>query len=94
MAVVETDLYRVVSYLRRSLGRQLGLVHGQQWRSREFYAWAGFLLFALIVAGRAGTIVPQKRKVKMAGVPIRPDNVHAHPRLHVDLHIDGLFALV
>src|SRR5271170_2130007 len=91
MAVGKTDLYRVSTDLRGGLCLYLWFVYWQKRRSRRHIpVRQRLLLFALIVTGRTGTVVPKERKIEMTGMTVGPHNIHASSRLHVDPHIFGL----
>lgn len=94
MAIVEADLDGVVPYLRGGLRARLRLVHGQERRGGKIHGGEGFLLGAFIVAGRAGTMVAEKRKIEVAGMAVRPGDVDTRARFHVHFYGSWLLALI
>ncbi len=66
VAIIEVDLYRVVSYLRGPLRPQLRFIHRQKRRRGNIHWPRGFFFCAFVVASGTGAVIPQKRKIKMA----------------------------
>src|SRR5277367_5561729 len=92
VAVGKLNLNRVVPHRIGALGGDARLVHGQQGRAGRGSA-LGFLL-ALVVAQRAGAMIPQKRKIVAAGMLVRPGDLHAFTRRDVHLDARRLFSRV
>lgn len=96
MAVRKRNLYRILADGICGLRARFGLEHRQRGRRRKRRRSFAQLRFldALVVARRAGTLFAQIWKIKMAGVPVGPSNVHARAAADVNLHTGGLASLV
>jgi hypothetical protein len=94
MPVIENDLDRIVPNLGGGIGAGLGLVHGQQRRSRKIERGRHLFFAALVIACGAGALVAQIGKIEVAGVSVSPSDIHAGTGLHVNFHLGGFFALV
>ena len=96
VAIRKSDLNRVIPYLRSGLSARLGLEHGQ--RRRRCHSrgegFESFFLAALVVAGRAGTLVAQIRKIVMAGVAVSPGDVYTGAARYVNFDASWLFSQV
>src|SRR5437763_2560101 len=77
VAIRKSDLNGVIPYLRSGLSARLGLEHGQGRRRchSRGEGFESFFLAALVVGGRAGTFVAQIRKIVMAGVAGRREDL-------------------
>ena len=91
MAVGEKNLDGVVPYLRGALRPGLWLIHRQHRGGRQGQR---FFLAALVVAGRTGTVITQKRKIEVACVAVGPANVDACSGFHVYPDVCWLLSLV
>jgi len=96
VAIRKSDLNRVIPYLRSGLSARLGLEHGQ--RRRRCHSrgegFESFFLATLVVAGRAGTLVAQIRKIVMAGVAVSPGDVYTGAARYVNFDASWLFSQV
>src|SRR5713226_8872004 len=86
VAVGELNLNGVVTHRFGGAGAGLGLEHGQRNRSRSGtgVACEGGFFPALVITERAGAEVAQVHEIVMAGVAVRPGDVHA--RAGRDVH--------
>src|SRR5207248_9815321 len=77
VAVSKGDLDGVIAYLRGGLCAWLGLEHGQHGRGGHSRRkrLEGFFLTALVIAGRAGALIPQISKFIVARMAIGPGDV-------------------
>jgi hypothetical protein len=94
MAVGERELDGVVSDGVGGFGGGLGLEHGENGgRSRTRGGEGGFL-FALVVAGGAGTFVAEIGEVVVAGVAVGPGDVHTSAGGDVNFYAGGFFSWI
>ena len=79
VAVIEVDLYRVVTHLSRGLSANFGFEHGKR-RRRNYcrsHARVLMLLFPFFIAGSARAFFPQVGEIVVAGVLVGPGDVDA-----------------
>ena len=60
----------------------------------RFFAFRFGLLFAFIIAARARTRIAQIRKIVVAGVTVRPSDIHSRAGGHVNLYRCRFFAWI
>lgn len=91
--ICELDLDGITAYRSRAARTNLRFEHGQYFHATAL-RFDLVARLALLFACRTRTVLAQVPEVVMAGVSVRPRDVHARPRRHVHLHIYGLFANV
>jgi hypothetical protein len=95
MSVGEIYFYGVVAYSLRGFRARLRLKHRQHARrnrprsSRGRWNFGGFFR-ALVTACGARTVLAQINKIVMAGMAVRPCNVHTRACGHVNFHVGWL----
>lgn len=94
MAIVEADLNRVVSHLRRRLCFRFRFVHRQQRGRGKILRGHGFFFAAFVVAGCARAVVAKKRKIEVAGVAVGPENIHTSSGFDVNLYFFGFLSRI
>jgi hypothetical protein len=97
MSIGKIYFYGVMADGLRGFCARLWLVHWQNagWnRARRAGRGGNFrgLFCALIAACGAGTILAQINKIVMAGVIVRPDDVHTFASGDVNFHVGGFLA--
>src|SRR5580693_3220077 len=95
MSVGEIYFYGVMADSLRSFRARLRLEHrqdaGWNWSrcSRRRWNFGGFFR-ALVTARGARTVLAQINKIVMAGMAVRPCNVHTRACGHVNFHVGWL----
>src|SRR5437879_1740479 len=86
VAVAVADLDGVIPHGCRRLGARARLENWQRRRRRGNGRRECLLFLSLVVAGGAGAVFAQIRKIIVARVAVRPGDVHACPARNVNLH--------
>ena len=94
MAIGKGELNGVVAYRVGGFRGGLRLEHGEGGGGGWGGCGEGAFPFALVVTSSARAFVAKIGKVVVAGVAVRPSDIYAFARGHVDFHASRLFALV
>jgi hypothetical protein len=93
VAVGEADLNGIITHLRGGLGARFGFEHGQRGRGLGYLA-ERLLLLSGVVAGGAGTLLAQVRKLVVAGVAVGPSDIHTRAARNMNLEAGWFFSRV